>query len=79
MAEQQLHITLVDQETFMGDHAESLITAVAVLPGETVEELVNRVLGAPATLPGYRDSKRMRAIIQIRVADIPNPTSDPDI
>lgn len=61
---QQLNILHVRQEVFMGDHAETVTTAVNVVPGETVEELVERVLGSNYRGANPRDS------ITIRIAEV---------
>ena len=62
----QLNILHVRQEVFMGDHAEAVTTAVNVVPGETVEELVERTLRAQDF--GY--NRIGRDYITIRVAAV---------
>lgn len=64
--------TVTEQGVFMGDHGQDVTTAAVVLPGETVEELVERVLTKPIFMRDEREPI-LNGVLNLRVAVIPEP------
>ena len=75
MKELTINIMLTKQNVNMGDHAETMWEAVAPVPGETVENLVERTL----VQRGYiHDSRSVlpNASITLRIAEAPEPKEE---